>query len=98
MTLKAPKTAYRAQTILRTVPRLLQPIQNPSKRKRTNRQRGWPMKYWEIIITNFSATMDGIAAVSQARIATGDNFGLWPQSVRTLDASLCTLMTWPPHF
>ena len=32
---------------------------------------------------------DGIAAVFQARITGGDNFGLWPQSVRTLDALLC---------
>ena len=33
-----------------------------------------------------SAKLDGIAAVSQLRITSGDNFGLWPQSAATLDA------------
>ena len=40
----------------------------------------------------------GIAAVSQVRITKADNFGLWPQSVRTPDALLCTPTTCPLHF
>jgi hypothetical protein len=37
----------------------------------------------------FSAKPDGIAAVSRARMTETNNFGLPPQSARTLDALLC---------
>jgi hypothetical protein len=48
--------------------------------------------------STISAKPDGVAAVSQARVAKADNFGLWPQSVRTPDALLCTRMTCLLHF
>jgi hypothetical protein len=52
------------------------------------RQNAWHVKYWEIII-EISATLDGIAALWRLRMAKADQFGLWPQSERTLDALLC---------
>ena len=46
------------------------------------------MKYWEIIIENLRNAGWNCGCISSTD-QRGDNFGLWPQSVRTLDALLC---------
>jgi hypothetical protein len=54
------------------------------------------MNYWEIIADNLSKA-GWSWAVSQRLISTGGQSLLLSQSVRTLDALLCTPMTCPLH-
>jgi len=52
------------------------------------------MKCWEIIADNLSKAGWSCGCISSTD--HNDNFGLWPQSVRTRDALLCTRMNcWP---
>jgi hypothetical protein len=52
----------------------------------SNRRTFW-MKGWKIVTENLRKA-GWNAAVSQARIPTGDNFGLWPHSAATPDVLL----------